>query len=80
MHNFADDDNLYACARKLSNIIRLLEFERNMAVNWFTSNKMIVNSNKFQAIITRLIVIDIASLTVLFYNCPLFCNCPLADS
>ena len=28
-------------------------------------------------IITRLIVIDIASLTVLFCNCRLFCNCPL---
>ena len=28
-------------------------------------------------LITRLIVIDIASLTVLSCNCLLFCNCPL---
>ena len=28
-------------------------------------------------LITRLIVIDIAPLTVLFYNYPLFCNYPL---
>ena len=28
-------------------------------------------------VITRLIVIDIASLSVLFCNCRLFCNCPL---
>ena len=30
-------------------------------------------------IITLLIEIDIAPLTVLFCNFPLFCNCPLAD-
>ena len=30
-------------------------------------------------LITRLIVIYIALLTVLFCNYPLFCNCPLAD-
>ena len=29
------------------------------------------------AMITRLIVIDIALLMVLFCNCPLFCNYPL---
>ena len=30
-------------------------------------------------LITRLIVIDIAPLTLLVCNCPLFCNYPLAD-
>ena len=34
---------------------------------------------KITLIITRLVVIDIAPLTVLFCNCSLFCNCPLED-
>ena len=34
---------------------------------------------KITLMITRLIVIYIAPLTVLFCNCPLFCICPLAD-
>ena len=30
-------------------------------------------------LITRLVVFDIATLTVLFCNCPLFSNCPLTN-
>ena len=32
-----------------------------------------------KTLITRLTVIDIEPLTVLFCYYPLFCNCPLAD-
>ena len=33
-----------------ADVIRLLESENNVAVNWFTNNEMIVSPDKFEAI------------------------------
>ena len=36
-------------------------------------------TQKWKSLIEKLVVFDIAPLKVLFYNCRLFSNCPLAD-
>ena len=46
MHNFADDNSLSAWGEILSKLIGTLE-----SVDWFTKNEMIINPDKFQAII-----------------------------
>ena len=51
MHNFADDNTLSAWAEKVSKLINTLESESNIAIDWFTKNEMIINPDKFQAII-----------------------------
>ena len=50
-HNFADD-NILACFRKtIQELVRSLESECEVALNWLNKNKMIVNPGIFQAII-----------------------------
>ena len=51
MHNFADDNTLSACRETVSQLIDMLELESNIATDWFTKNEMIINPDKFQAII-----------------------------
>ena len=51
MHNFADDNTLSAWGERVSKLIDTLESESNIAIDWFTKNKMIINPDKFQAII-----------------------------
>ena len=51
MHNFADDNTLSAWGERISKLIDTLESESNIAIDWFTKNKMIINPDKFQAII-----------------------------
>ena len=51
MHNFADDNTLSAWGETVSKLIDTLESESNIAIDWFTKNEMIINSDKFQAII-----------------------------
>ena len=51
MHNFADDNTLSAWGETLSKLIGTLESESNIAIDWFTKNEMIINPDKFQAII-----------------------------
>ena len=51
MHNFADDNTLSAWGETVSKLIDTLESESNIAINWFTKNEMIINPDKFQAII-----------------------------
>ena len=51
MHNFADDNTLSAWGETVSKLIEMLESESNIAINWFTKNEMIINPDKFQAII-----------------------------
>ena len=50
-HNFADDDTLSSFAKTIENLISILELEKEIAINWFKNNHMIVNLGKFQAII-----------------------------
>ena len=51
MHNFADDNTLSAWGETVSKLIDTLESESNIAFVWFTKNEMIINPDKFQAII-----------------------------
>ena len=51
MHNFADDNILSALGETVSKLIETLESKSNIAIDWFTKNKMIINPDKFQAII-----------------------------
>ena len=51
MHNFADNNTLSAWGETLSKLIGTLESESNIAIDWFTKNEMIINPEKFQAII-----------------------------
>ena len=51
MHNFAGDNTLSAWGETVSKLIDMLESESNIAIDWFTKNEMIINPDKFQAII-----------------------------
>ena len=47
MHNFIDDNTLSAWGKTVSKLIDMLETESNIAINWFTKNKMIINPDKY---------------------------------
>ena len=49
--NFADDNSISDKAKTIPDLIKKLEEESNNAIEWLLSNLMIVNPEKFQAII-----------------------------
>ena len=49
--NFADDNSISDSAKTIPDLIKSLENESNNAIEWFRGNDMIVNPEKFQAII-----------------------------
>ena len=51
LHNFADDNTISCTSNNLNELIWKLETEGNIATKWFRDNSMIVNPEKFQAII-----------------------------
>ena len=51
LYNFADDNTLSAFATTVSRLIKILESESDVVIDWFKKNKMFVNLDKFQAII-----------------------------
>ena len=51
LHNFADDNTITCTSDSLAELIENLELESNKATEWFKVNNMIVNPEKFQAII-----------------------------
>ena len=51
IHNLADDNILTAWTNTISDLINKLESDSNIAIEWFKMNKMIVNPDKFQAIV-----------------------------
>ena len=51
MHNFADGNTLSAWGETVFKVIDRLESESNIAIDWFIKNEMIINPDKFQAII-----------------------------
>ena len=53
MLNFADDNTISAADRTVENLITEFETESQTAIEWFKLNKMIVNSDKFQAIVVK---------------------------
>ena len=51
IHNFAGDNTLSACGETLFKLIDTLQFESNIAIDWFTKNEIIINPDKFLVII-----------------------------
>ena len=41
-HNFAEDNTLTTFAQNVRNLASVLESERNIVIDWFKTNKMIV--------------------------------------
>ena len=51
LHNFADDNTIKSSAGTLSQLMNDLQSEANKATDWLKMNNMIVNPEKFQAIL-----------------------------
>ena len=51
LHNFVDDNTITAVCDQLADLIKILETEGQLSVEWFKENEMVVNSDKFQAIV-----------------------------
>ena len=51
LHNFADGNTLYAFAKTILELIDILQSGSEIVIDWFKNNKMIVNPDKFQAIL-----------------------------
>ena len=49
--NFADDNTIYVGSKNLTEFLEILRKEYETATNWFKTNKMIVNPDKFQSMI-----------------------------
>ena len=49
--NYADDNTISANAKTINELIEKLESESKNAIKWFTENNMIVNPEKFKAIL-----------------------------
>ena len=49
--NFADDNTIYVGSKDLTELLEILRKECETAINWFKTNKMIVNPDKFQSMI-----------------------------
>ena len=50
-HNFADDNTITVVCDPLTDLIKILQVEGELSLGWFRKNEMVVNSDKFQAII-----------------------------
>ena len=51
LHNFADDNTISCVSSSLNELTSALENGGNIATQWFRDNSVIVNPEKFQAII-----------------------------
>ena len=51
LRNFADGNSITAVRDQLADLKKILEAEVELSVAWFRENEMVVNSDKFQAII-----------------------------
>ena len=49
--NFADDNTIYTGNKSIEKLLEVLERESKSAIDWFKINDMIVNPDKFQAMI-----------------------------
>ena len=53
IYNYSDDNTISAFAKSIPELINILETESEIAIKWFKENNMIVNPDKFQAIIVN---------------------------
>ena len=49
--NFADDNTIYTSKKDVKEVLKVLEKESKSAIDWLKMNDMIVNPDKFQAMI-----------------------------
>ena len=50
LHNIDNDSALSSFAKSINGLAKIFESDNNCAINWPDENKMIVNPDKFQAI------------------------------
>ena len=53
LHNFADDNTVAVACKNLNNLLRTLEKESESALDWFRTNNVIANPDRFHAIINK---------------------------
>ena len=53
LYNYADDNTLACFCRTLPNLVRALEEEAGVALDWLKENHMIPNSSKFHALLIK---------------------------
>ena len=46
--NYADDNSLVSCSRSMSDLLKVLEWEANVALKWLKENEMIANRENFR--------------------------------
>ena len=46
--NFADDNTLSVCDTSVNRVLKRLELDVNVAINWFHENSLVANPSKFQ--------------------------------
>ena len=51
LHNFADDNTISAVGSTIPDLVDSLTEKSNLAIDWFQTNSMIVNSDKFNVIV-----------------------------
>ena len=51
LYDFADDNTLSVFATTVLRLIKISEPESEVAIDWFKKNMMVVNPDKFKAII-----------------------------
>ena len=51
MLNFEDDNTISVAENTIEGLISTLEKESQAAINWFVSNKIIINPDIFQAMV-----------------------------
>ena len=51
--SFTDDNTINGAERTIENLISTLEIESQATIEWFKLNEMIVNPEKFQAIVVK---------------------------
>lgn len=58
--NYADDNTVTSVQATQPLVVNILKSESRLAINWFTSNQMLANPQKFQAIFMNSLESDIA--------------------
>ena len=53
VYNYADDNSLVSSSKSMSDLLKVLEGEANVALKWLKENEMIANPGKFQAILIK---------------------------
>ena len=65
--NFPDDNSVYVGSKDLTELLEILRKEWKTEINWFKTNKMIANQNKFRSMIISSIK-DLSKSAVLNIN------------